>query len=53
MIFHNIANVINNFIVGLYDKGFHFYQILIGMFVFDFIIYQICKMLKEMRVNVR
>lgn len=47
MIINKIALFINDSIINLYDKGIHFYQILIGLFIFNLIIYIICKMLIE------
>lgn len=46
MIINNIALLINNFIINLYEQGLHFYQIIIGMFIFNVILYiirTICK----------
>lgn len=52
MIINEIALIINNMIISLYDKGIHFYQVIIGMFIFDLIIYYIVKMIQEARKQV-
>ncbi len=41
MIINNIANMYNNLIINLYSMGIHFYQIIIGLFIFNFLIYEI------------
>lgn len=47
MIINKIALVINDFINNLYNQGIEFYKIIIGMFIFDFIIYILCKFIHE------
>lgn len=47
MIINKIAYLVNNFIIILYSRGISFYEIIIGMFIFDFIIYLICKLIKQ------
>ena len=49
MIINKIAYSINNFIIILYSRGISFYEIIIGMFIFDFIIFIICKFLKKIK----
>ncbi len=49
MIINKIAYLVNNFIIILYSRGISFYEIIIGMFIFDFIIYIICKFLKKIK----
>lgn len=49
MIINNIALLINNMIINLYSKGITFYQIIIGLFIFNIIIYYISKLLIEAR----
>lgn len=39
MIVNNIFSLINDFVKGLYSSGIHFYQIIIGLFIFNVIIY--------------
>lgn len=46
MIINKIALTINNFIINLYSNDIKFYQIIIGMFIFDFLIYSICNLIK-------
>lgn len=41
MIINILANIINNLVINLYNSGIHFYQILIGLFIFNYIIYLI------------
>lgn len=46
MIINEIALIINNAIKTLYNNGVHFYQILIGQFIFNLIVYYICNFIK-------
>lgn len=46
MIINNLATIVNNTLNNLFSNGIHFYQILIGEFIFNFIIYLICKIIK-------
>lgn len=39
MIINNLAAIINNFITSLYNSGIHFYQIILGLFIFNFLLY--------------
>lgn len=39
MIINNLASIINNFIILLYNSGIHFYQIILGLFIFNFLVY--------------
>lgn len=41
MIINNIANIIKNMMIELYSSGIHFYQVIIALFILNFIIYQI------------
>lgn len=47
MIINNIALAVNNMIISLQNEGISFSTIFIGLFIFDFIIFLICKMLQE------
>lgn len=47
MIINKIALLVNEMIKSLYSNGLHFYQIIIGMFIFNIIIYIICKFIIE------
>lgn len=47
MIINNLALMINDLILNLYNNGIYFYQILIGLFIANFSIYYICYMLKK------
>ena len=46
MIINKLAEYINNTISNLYDQGIHFYVIIIILFIKNFIIYVICRMIK-------
>lgn len=52
MIINEIAMIVNNMIIGLYERGIHFYQIIIAMFIFTLIIYFIVKLIQEGRKQV-
>lgn len=39
MIINNLAEIINNFVKSLYSSDIHFYQIIIGLFIFNILIY--------------
>lgn len=41
MIINEIARIYNNFLIELYSNGIHFYQIIIGLIIFNFILYEI------------
>lgn len=41
MIVNNIALLINQMIINLYSNGIHFYQIILALFILNFIIFQI------------
>lgn len=47
MIINEMALFVNNMLQNLYSKNIQFYQILIGLFIFNLIIYIVCKMLIE------
>ncbi len=49
MIINDIANLVNTMILNLYSKGITFYQILIGLFIFNIIIFYISKLLIQAR----
>lgn len=49
MIINQIALFVNQMILNLYSKGIQFYKIIIGLFIFNVIIYIICKMIIEMK----
>ena len=53
MIINQIANLVNNFIINLYNINLHFYQILLGMFIFNVIIHYICKIIIEAKIGRR
>ena len=46
MIINILASLINDFIENLYNSGIKFYIILIGLFIFNFIIFIICRIIK-------
>lgn len=46
MLINNLATILNEFIVSLYSKNIHYYQIILGLIIFNFIIYLICKIIK-------
>lgn len=39
MIINSLAAIINNFIISLYNSGIHFYQIILGLFIFNVLVY--------------
>lgn len=41
MIINNIADIVKQMIIDLYSNGIHFYQIIIALFILNFLIYQI------------
>lgn len=41
MIINEIARMYNNLLVNLYSNGIHFYQIIIALFIFNFLLYEI------------
>lgn len=41
MIINNIADIVKQMIIDLYSSGIHFYQIIIALFILNFLIYQI------------
>lgn len=45
MIINKLALFINDFIINLYSNDIKFYQIIIGMFIFNFLIYSICRLI--------
>lgn len=47
MIINNIALAVNSMIISLQNTGISFSIILIGMFIFNFIIFIICKLIQE------
>ncbi|GEM_PF-6291653 len=47
MIINDLANIVNNFIVYLNECGIKFYQILIALFIFNFIVYVITYMINH------
>lgn len=46
MIINNIAKIYNESIINLYNNGISFYQVIVGLFIFNVIIYSLCKLLK-------
>lgn len=46
MIINKLALFINDFLLSCFNNGIKFYQILIGLFIFNFIIYCIYNLLK-------
>lgn len=48
MIINDLASIVNNIIINLYSNGIHFYQILLGLFIFNFLIYEIVYIVKKM-----
>lgn len=52
MIINKLALIVNDFVVGLYSSGIHFYQIILGLIVFNVLIYIICLMINQMKRGV-
>lgn len=48
MIINDLANIVNNIIINLYNSGIEFYQILLGLFIYNFIVYEIVYIVKKM-----
>lgn len=46
MIANNIFSLINEFIKNLYSSGINFYQIIIALIIFNFIIYLITGLIR-------
>lgn len=51
MIINKMAEIVNNFIVDLYSRNIHFYQILIGLFIFNICIYIIRRICKNISIG--
>ena len=45
MIINDIAMIINNMIIDLYNSGITFYQIILGLIIFNFIIFILFKLI--------
>lgn len=41
MIINNIVSLLNQMMIDLYSSGIHFYQVIIALFILNFLIYQI------------
>ncbi len=48
MIINDLAYTVNNLVKNLYSKDIHFYQIIIGLLIFNFILYEIRFIVKHM-----
>lgn len=48
MIINEIASIVNNIVINLYNNGIYFYQILLGLFIFNFLIYEIVYIIRKM-----
>lgn len=46
MIVNSIFLAINNFIKSLYSSGIHFYQVIIGLFIFNVLVYILTSFIK-------
>lgn len=49
MIINILADIVNDFIIKLYSSGIHFYQIIIGMFIFNYLVYELVSTIKMSR----
>jgi hypothetical protein len=47
MIINNLALLVNDMIINLYNNGIKFYQIMLGLLIFNFIVYLLCKIISE------
>lgn len=47
MIINELALLVNNFLINLFNNGIKFYQILVGLFIFNFIVYVITYMIRH------
>lgn len=52
MIINKLALIVNDFVVSLYSSGIHFYQIILGLIIFNVIVYIICLIIKQMKRGV-
>ena len=52
MIINRLALIVNDFIVSLYSNGIHFYQVILGLIIFNVIVYIICLMINQMKRGV-
>lgn len=48
-IINTLASIYNNAITYLFNQNIEFYQILIALFILDFLIFELCYMVKGMR----
>ena len=46
MIINSLANIVNDFLNTMWIKNIGFGKILLGLFIFNFIVYLICKIVK-------
>lgn len=49
MFINELALLVNKCVVSLYTSGIHFYQIIIGLIVINYLIYLICYMTYKMK----
>lgn len=49
MIINKLAALVNEFINNLYVADIKFYQIIIGMFIFNFIIYSLINLIYKIK----
>lgn len=51
MIINKIAAIVNETIINLYSSGIKFYQVLIGLFIFNCLIYIITGFVRSMKIG--
>lgn len=51
MIINKIANIVNMTMLGFYSSGIKFYQVLIGLFIFNYLVYIITGFVRSMRLG--
>jgi hypothetical protein len=47
MIINELALIANNFLINLFNAGIKFSDILVGLFIFNFVVYVITYMIKH------
>jgi len=49
MIINFLANLVNNFITQLYSMNIKYYQVMLGLLIFNFIVYIFYKIIMQMK----
>lgn len=51
MIINEIANIVNRTMLEFYSSGIKFYKVLIGLFIFNYLIYIITGFVRSMKLG--